>query len=152
MVPQNHILRYYDPLPLFGRNLELYKCISILSDEDETRLILLKSKKEPKREIGNYALKYCLDRGYYKNGVYEIQIGSNFQSIFDKIGRILRLKEKPQNVHDLQQMLDDKHIALFFHSFSELLPNEISELVSILEEVLEFTSYLKILVAVDEGV
>ena len=48
----------------------------MLSDEEKTRLVIIRSdSNQAKREIGNYALKYCLDRGCYKDGAFEIQVG-----------------------------------------------------------------------------
>jgi len=119
---------------LYGRNLEIYRIITMLSDEETARLLLLKSQEKglAKRAIGNKALKYCIDRSYYKDGAYEVEMGKDFsiQALKDKLIQILRIKadrQELQNMHDLIYKLEYQHIAFFFHSFKDFKESEKEE-------------------------
>ena len=59
---------------LTGRNLEIQKCISMLTNEKYERLVLLQGLDGMgKMAIAKYAVKYCLDRNYYKDGAFQIE-------------------------------------------------------------------------------
>ena len=71
---------------LYGRNLEIHNCIKKLSDKENTRIVIIRGELGlGKRPLGNYALKYCIDRGFYKDGAYEIEVGNSFDGLLDKI-------------------------------------------------------------------
>ena len=58
--------------------------------QDQKRIIFFKGpsdEKETQRVISSYAAKYCLERNYFKEGVYEIEVESciNCQEVVSNI-------------------------------------------------------------------
>ena len=49
----------------------------MLNDEGNNRMIILSGEEgNGKEEIAKYAVKYCSNRGYFRDGAHEIEIGS----------------------------------------------------------------------------
>jgi len=52
-----------------------------MTNEKEHRLIQLKgSNGLGKRAMVDYAIGYCMDRGYFKDGAYRVKAGSGNQA------------------------------------------------------------------------
>ena len=73
--------------------MEIYECIQTLSDEHKMRLIIIEGEKGYQQNaVSNYSLKYCIDRGFFEDGVFEIDLEHSTPSNFLKdITTTLRL-------------------------------------------------------------
>ena len=62
---------------LIGRNIEIQKIVSMLTNDKDLRLISVKGLKGlGKRPIATYALKYCMDRNFFQEGCYQVDVGN----------------------------------------------------------------------------
>jgi MoxR-like ATPase len=63
---------------LIGRNIEVQQLVEMLTEEGTQRFILLEGSQGcGKKMIAKKAVKYCLDRNFFKDGVYEVGCKDN---------------------------------------------------------------------------
>ena len=80
----NRISNSFDDQMLIGRNLDVQKCVSLLTGDEDTwedqarkrkiiRFIQIKGEHGVgKSAIGGHAIKYCLERNFFEDGAYQI--------------------------------------------------------------------------------
>ena len=68
-----------------------------------------------KRSVGDYALKYCVDRGYFKDGVFNVELGARktCHGFLKQLYESMRLKL--DKLEDLIEIIKNSDIVLYIH-------------------------------------
>ena len=121
----------------------------MLTLERNNRIVVVNSTKGlRKKYIVIQAVKYCIVRGFFKDGAYNIESGgtNNCHTFLNLL--LKKLKLTMESLDDLCQMIDQKDMALVINDCQQILAHkkEKTKFEKILQDLLEKTKFVKIVV------
>jgi hypothetical protein len=143
----------YDSSILIGRNFEIQQIACLLTMEKDNRIINVKAPNGMRKKyITIQAVKYCIQRGYFKNGAYSVDTEdtNNCHTFLNLLYK--KMKLNIDNVDDLCSNIDNFDMIILINDCQHILANkkEKPKFERILQELLEKTKRLKLII-VHEG-
>ena len=101
-----------------------------------------------KRAIAEYAIKYCMDRNFFQDGVYQVETRTinSCQGFLNLLFECMRLQT--DTLEDLIEIIEYSHIILYINQCNDLIENDGEQFVNILEKLLGSTQYLQIVIII----
>jgi len=76
--------------------------------------------------IAQYAIKYCTNRNYFKDGAYEIKVDSrqNHAGFLNQLFQTLLSRKSIKNIEDLIGCIKDRNIVLIIYNCDKIFKND----------------------------
>jgi len=97
----------------------------LLTGDEDTRLIQIKGEHGVgKSAIGGHAIKYCLERNFFEDGAYQIDMDqrNTCEGFVSLLYQAMRLE--PDSLDDLIEIIQQSHIVLFLRGCNSVITNE----------------------------
>ena len=115
----------YDKTILIGRNFEIQKIVKQLTKEQGERVLQVNSDKGlGKKCVVIAAVKYCIERHFFKDGAFNIDIveSTSCHSFLNMVFK--RFKLEIDNLDDLCQIIENLDMILIFNDCQEILADK----------------------------